>query len=207
MPRHACLSDTERQRRLLDAAARIFLANGYAAATMDTIALEAGMSKKTLYQIYPSKLALFDGLLGERIFDIPIPEIPSGLPQHERLTRLLLTLGRALLQPERIGLIRLVVIGQGDASVIASSFERIRTERDIYALEQWFADEAASGRLPRGDHEARARLVFGLTIAEPMLSALTGKRPRGGDDEPQFEAHLRRGVTLFLAGLDAAENC
>ena len=205
-PRRGNLSEVERLRRLLDAAATIFLANGYASATMDAIALVAGMSKKTLYQIYPSKLALFDALLSDRIFEIPIPTIDLELPQQERLTQFLLAIGRALLQPERIGLIRLVIAARGEASAIVSSFERARTERGMYVLEQWFADETGRGRLPPGDQEARARLAFGLTIAEAMLSALIGLRPLAGPDDAEFETHVRRGATLFLAGLDRMET-
>ena len=41
----------ERERRILDAALKVFAETGYSGATMDMVAIEAGLSKPTLYQI------------------------------------------------------------------------------------------------------------------------------------------------------------
>jgi TetR/AcrR family transcriptional regulator, mexJK operon transcriptional repressor len=52
------LSDTKRDA-ILDAATRMFLAQGYSAVSMDAIALAAPVSKPTLYNYFPGKPALF----------------------------------------------------------------------------------------------------------------------------------------------------
>ena len=44
--------------KILDTAYRLFLGKGYRQTTMDDIAQELGMSKKTLYKYYPGKLEL-----------------------------------------------------------------------------------------------------------------------------------------------------
>jgi AcrR family transcriptional regulator len=44
--------------KVLDVAYRLFLQKGYRTTTMDDIAKELGMSKKTLYKYYPGKLEL-----------------------------------------------------------------------------------------------------------------------------------------------------
>ncbi len=44
--------------KILDAAYRLFLGKGYRHTTMDEIALDLGMSKKTLYKYYPGKMDL-----------------------------------------------------------------------------------------------------------------------------------------------------
>ncbi|OYV81578.1 MAG: TetR family transcriptional regulator, partial [Acidiphilium sp. 21-68-69] len=61
-------ADAARQRRdaLIETAERIFLRKGYHATTMDDIAAEAGMSKRTLYQLVESKEDLFTALLERR---------------------------------------------------------------------------------------------------------------------------------------------
>src|ERR1700729_343593 len=54
----------ERNRRLvLEAARRVFLARGYASATLDVIAEEAGFSKGVVYSQFASKAAMFLALL------------------------------------------------------------------------------------------------------------------------------------------------
>ncbi len=58
----------ERNRRLvLEAARRVFLARGYASATLDAIAEEAGFSKGVVYSQFDSKADMFLALLEARI--------------------------------------------------------------------------------------------------------------------------------------------
>lgn len=60
----------ERNRTLLlDAARRTFLARGYAGATIDAIAEEAGFSKGVVYSQFAGKADLFLTLLEQRIAD------------------------------------------------------------------------------------------------------------------------------------------
>ena len=49
--------------RILEAARGSFLAHGFARTTMDDLARELGMSKKTLYRFFPSKEALVDAMI------------------------------------------------------------------------------------------------------------------------------------------------
>jgi AcrR family transcriptional regulator len=58
----------ERNRRLvLEAARRVFLARGYASASLDAIAEEAGFSKGVVYSQFDSKADMFLALLEARI--------------------------------------------------------------------------------------------------------------------------------------------
>jgi AcrR family transcriptional regulator len=57
------LPRSQRRAQLLDAAQRVFVANGYHSAAMDDIAERAGVSKPVLYQHFPSKLDLYLALL------------------------------------------------------------------------------------------------------------------------------------------------
>lgn len=53
----------KRQKAILDAALEIFFQSGFKAARMDDIAKRAGVSKGTLYLYFPSKGAVFEGLI------------------------------------------------------------------------------------------------------------------------------------------------
>ena len=65
-PRRGRPRDPERQRRVLDAARQHFYTHGYDGASLDSIALEAGVSKMTVYSYYPSKEALFEAVVSSR---------------------------------------------------------------------------------------------------------------------------------------------
>ena len=66
----ARLSRSARRAQLLAAAKAVFVTQGYHAAAMDDIAVEAGVSKPVLYQHFPSKLELYLALLGESAADM-----------------------------------------------------------------------------------------------------------------------------------------
>jgi TetR/AcrR family transcriptional regulator, repressor for uid operon len=56
------LPDAERRERIVEAAERAFVRNGFHAATMQHVAEEAGMSPGNLYRYFPSKEAIVEGL-------------------------------------------------------------------------------------------------------------------------------------------------
>src|SRR5687767_2058199 len=62
-------------------AQRVFLRRGFAAASTDAIATEAGISKQTLYAYYPSKEVLFADVLTNLIRQgPPVPNAPAEQP-------------------------------------------------------------------------------------------------------------------------------
>jgi AcrR family transcriptional regulator len=58
------------RRRIVAAARRHFFAHGFRGVTMDDLAQELGMSKKTLYASFPSKLALLEGVLLDKFHEV-----------------------------------------------------------------------------------------------------------------------------------------
>jgi AcrR family transcriptional regulator len=61
------LPEAERRQALIRVAEDVFLAQGYAAANMDDVARGARMSKKTLYQLFSSKEALFEAVMTDHL--------------------------------------------------------------------------------------------------------------------------------------------
>ena len=73
----------ETRNRILETARRHFFAQGFTKVTMDEIAHELGMSKKTLYQHFPAKRDLLqESLLG---INLKITEGLDGIVQNKRL--------------------------------------------------------------------------------------------------------------------------
>ena len=57
-------------QRVVAAARRQFLAHGFRSVSMDDLAAELGMSKKTLYVSFPSKAALLEAVLKEKFREV-----------------------------------------------------------------------------------------------------------------------------------------
>lgn len=95
---------------ILDAAQGLFLEAGYAAASMDTMAARAGVSKATIYAHFKGKDELFAAVMQRRCetsyaFQPPDP----GLDARGALTVIAQRLTDLMMSPEALALYRVVV--------------------------------------------------------------------------------------------------
>lgn len=87
--------ETSARQRIVAAARSHFFAFGFRAVTMDDLATELGMSKKTLYAHFPSKMALVEAVILDKVssVDADLKRLTSdsstGLPEglHRFLAR------------------------------------------------------------------------------------------------------------------------
>ena len=78
---------TDRKRAaILDAAVAEFRQSGYEVTSMDKIAASAGVSKRTVYNHFPSKEALFAQIL-EQMWERSVGGPRPGLPQRPPAAR------------------------------------------------------------------------------------------------------------------------
>lgn len=100
----------ERRARLLEAALTVFSRDGYAGATMDAVAAEAGLTKPTLYQYFPSKEALFSAMmLGKRDAMLAVFEHDDALDMVPALLRFAWAYADTVMRPELLALARLII--------------------------------------------------------------------------------------------------
>jgi AcrR family transcriptional regulator len=71
------------KERILETADRLFYLRGIRAVGVDTIAAEIGISKRTLYNHFPSKDELISAYLARRFIQVP----PSDRPAAEQILR------------------------------------------------------------------------------------------------------------------------
>ena len=82
---------TKRRSAILAAAGKVFHAHGYAAATMEAVAAEAGVAKGSLYNYFSSKQELFTQLFTETIAadEAEIEQlVAEPIPADEKLQKL-----------------------------------------------------------------------------------------------------------------------
>ena len=99
---------------LLAARITILLRDGLGGTTLDRVAAEGGIAKMTLYRHFPSKEALFEGLVAamcksirERLENAPTAGIDK--PVANRLADELRAFATALIEPDALALYRLIV--------------------------------------------------------------------------------------------------
>jgi AcrR family transcriptional regulator len=64
--------------RIMEAADRLFYRKGIRAVGVDTVAAEAGISKRSLYDTFPSKDALIAAYLRQRAQPLPASDLPPA---------------------------------------------------------------------------------------------------------------------------------
>jgi len=199
LPPRSRLSEVERHQTLREAAETVFLREGYAATHMDDVARAAGMSKRTLYQIFPSKAALFEavveGYLAPLRIDSELEEEPDLV---KALTVMLEVAARHLLAPRQSGIYRLIVAEVNRSPELANAFHRAGLGRGASSLERRIAAEAERGRLRVSNPEDAANMLFGMAIGTIHSKMLLGLR--GPPDEEEISARVREAVTVFLRG-------
>src|SRR5271169_1283390 len=99
------------RERILVAGTELFLAEGYGSTSIEAVAARAGVSKRTFYDRFDDKSALFAAVVHRIIEDIrPPPSVPllAGANLPEILQRLAGLILQATLSPQAIALHRLV---------------------------------------------------------------------------------------------------
>ncbi|SER35178.1 transcriptional regulator, TetR family [Faunimonas pinastri] len=109
------LSDEERVGQLTAAAQVVFAAKGYGESTMEDIAREAGMAKKTLYRFFATKGAVLSALLECKNPAGKGPDLSEhGADGESRLTAHLSDIMNVVFSPSNVTLLRALI---GDAHI------------------------------------------------------------------------------------------
>jgi AcrR family transcriptional regulator len=193
------MPSAERRQRLRDAAAEVFLRDGYQAASMDEVARTAGMSKRTLYQVFPSKAVLFEETIASVLAPIALDAAAEREPDLRRaLSGILVAAAQHLLAERQIGIFRLVIGERHRAPELAEATLRVLTSRGASALERRLTAEAQAGRLHLDRPAAAARMLYGMVLGSAQIRLLLGVlRP---PDLAEIKALAREAVAIFLDG-------
>lgn len=142
-------ADAERAEVIVEAARRLFLAPGFSGMSMDDLARELGMSKKTIYRHFPDKRSLLTAVLDRQFAAIEralaaAAEQAEGQSFDVRVQRFLIAAGTEL---ERVGAAQLSTGRGGDA--VLRLYVQQRVDAVIYQpLKELFQSGHRQGLLP-----------------------------------------------------------
>lgn len=163
LPEH----QSPKRRAIMAAAAELFMAEGYAAVSMDAVARTAGVSKATLYAHFPGKEALFESIIADGCAQMRQRAdtllASHGLPLRQALVELGLHWLRFLLRPQVRALHRVVIAEAVRFPALARAFYTAGPQAMQLWLTGWMAGEQAHGRLRQDTDTARAAELF-LTL-------------------------------------------
>ena len=162
----------ERPAEILDAALKVFAQKGFAAARMDDIAKEAGVTKGTIYLYFENKEAVFKSLVRESV-GATIATVTAAAQAQEGSARLLLRMvltrvAQLLVESDRVVLPK-IVIGESSNFPWLAEFYRFEIiEKGLQLLMSLIERGIAQGEFrPLPTHH-----VARLCVAPVLLSAI-----------------------------------
>ncbi|ACI51753.1 transcriptional regulator, TetR family [Gluconacetobacter diazotrophicus PA1 5] len=196
------LEEGERREMILNAACQVLDDHGYQSASMDKLAQQSGMSKKTIYQMFPSKHDLFRTLISERLFDMKHASVCPcrDLPPEEELVQILTSIAANALQADRMCLIRAIVGEIRDSAEIRKIMQDIEISGNCNQVEAWLRRQQAAGTYMIDDVEDLGHGLFSMTVGKLILAELFHCRDPATPAE--IEANIRRWIRIFLGGLE-----
>jgi TetR/AcrR family transcriptional regulator, mexJK operon transcriptional repressor len=193
-----------KRRAILDAAATLFLRNGYRGTSMDEVAALAAVSKQTVYKHFADKEGLFSEIVTGAVKEVsdPVYDEVRRLEDSGDVEADLRGLARRLLgrvmQPRILQLRRLVIGEAGRFPELGQTFYEQGPGRTIAALATVFERLAERGVLQLDDPRLAAAHFNWLVMSIPLNRAMFL-----GEDRPPARAELNRyadaGARAFLA--------
>jgi AcrR family transcriptional regulator len=197
---------TERTAAIVAGACRVFLAHGYDATSMDLVAAEVGVTKKTVYNHFPSKEALFKAVTAS-LCDAIAGAISQGGPAVESLEAGLAHFCRTFiatlaLSPGRE--IYRLAIGLGHRfPEFGRALSQLGVKSMQAALVDYLAQQGAAGRLRIEDPAAAAEYLLG-TMLVVVHRALCGVEI--AVDSPDMGCFIKGSVAAFCRAYGAPDG-
>jgi TetR/AcrR family transcriptional regulator, mexJK operon transcriptional repressor len=193
--------------QILAGARRVFLRDGFAAASTDAIAAEARVSKRTLYAYYPSKEELFAGVMREMTIENPQTRALESMEEmapgsEEELRRDLLELAQkivaTMMQPAYLALLRTTIADTHRFPQLGGIFRATVPERALKSFAIFIERGRERGVVgPDVDGGTAARMFVGPLLTYAVLDGLLVEGP----PHPPSRERIEEIVELYMKAI------
>jgi TetR/AcrR family transcriptional regulator, mexJK operon transcriptional repressor len=190
-----------KRERVVAAASKLFLEDGYGSTGMDAIAEEAGVSKATLYSYYDDKASLFADVMARMCEELGAPppvESLAGEPPEAALRAIALRGLHKVLETIHRQILQRVVAESREFPELGRKFWENGPGKLELFLARYLAEARRRKLLDVADPARAAARLAGQLTGLYLLPMLTGIRGRPS------EAEIRRDVDALIAGFLAA---
>ncbi len=162
---------------IVSAAERLFLKRGFGGVSMDDLAEEAGVARRTLYNQFASK----EDILREMLSRVPTPlgsVLPPGIQTQGDVEDVLRLIARAVLDfqvpPEYVGLVRMTVADARQFPWIAAAFDSVLSPY-LERFERYLSYLTSLGMLDCSHPLLAAQQFLGLLNAPILWPLVLGQ--------------------------------
>jgi len=195
--------DPERGRRILEAAQRHFDEHGLERASVDAIALDAGVSKMTVYSNFGSKEGLFQAVVRDRTAAVLAGFPGTGTLDPDQPEKVLLAIGArflALTRGDALGALRAVYGVAGAQPEVCRALYKEGPERVNDELAAYLRLANSAGTLKVRNPLQAADLFLSMFLGSGHIRGLLKLEM---PDSRENRALLREAVRVFMAAYGA----
>ncbi len=188
----------ERRKEILEIAQTAFLEHGYGGTTMDMIAAEAKVSKRTLYELFPGKSALFLAIFvaqRKRMLHLPRPDEDDIAAALEDIFRIDISEEE---DDARAVFFQFVALEADRFPELIDILRRHGVEEARRLLAEWLDRQRERGLIVTDDTMSDARMLM------DMIFGSMGMKYKSCGDWPSLDerrVHMRRCIQIFLNGV------
>ena len=188
----------EKRAEILRAARPILLRDGLGGTTLDRVAAEGKISKMTLYRHFPSKEALFEGLvtamceyMREGLENAPSANVDK--PATKGLADELRAFTSALIEPDALALYRLIVADGWRFPDLSRVFD----QSGMRIIRRRIAQLLESGGVPANKTRQVAAEVVAMVLGDAYQRAVLGISEEG--DSEAFAQQIAAAIAYALS--------
>ena len=192
----------DKREQIVAAARKLFLGTGYGATSMDAIAEEANVSKRTVYSHFQNKENLFGAVIVGLCESMGGPSawlLSVDQPPEEALTAYGRQILKIVLNPEALAVFRVVLSESPQFPEISQTFCSSGPDPMCGMLSAYLAELDSAGIVAVGDPHVAAEQFINM-VKGPYFTRLlfgVGEPP----SEAEAERALDQAVSIFLKGV------
>lgn len=194
----------ERRSAIVKIAREAFLADGYEATSMSSIAAQAGGSKATLYNHFASKDELFRAVVQDRCSQVAVL-LEKGMQEGHDFRESLILAGShfvsLILSDEFVATYRMVIAAAEKFPDAGQAFYDAGPRQSMARMALRFERAIADGLLRPEDPSVLATTFLHLCKVEIHQRRLFNALPPPNRED--VEANVKRAVTIFMAAYGA----
>jgi len=194
------LSEDLLRGKVAGAATQLILTQGYSGMTMEAVAQQAGVAKKTVYRFAANREELVGLIVGNWTDSLP-PAFEAEAADPAEAARLLETIlvliAERVLTAEAVGLFRVLVNDLPARNEVLAIYGRNGIERSRRMLADWLARHRSRGVLTLADPVLAADLILSMVVAEPLRQIAIGI----AEPQPAWDIRPRVRAALDLLKL------
>jgi AcrR family transcriptional regulator len=193
--------DAERRQAILQAAHEAFVELGFAGTTTAIVAARAKVSKRTIYESFADKTALFAAVIREHqhlILDLPRPP-DENLPLLDTMIRLFRLDIDDDAERSREAILNLMTKESVLFPELSDYLYETEAIRSREALIDWLQEEASRGRIVVEDPAVYAGMLMDIVFG----ALLPRRRLQRAPDRALRREHIKKRLEIFLRGIHA----